>query len=154
MTHEVLSEQSVRTGAVNLLFGRLLAEGSYRKVFLNNFSGKTVVKVEAYNNNFSNVKEWEIWRSAEYTSVEKWLAPCYYCSGNGVILIQAMTTPVSKKNLPKKVPAFLAKDLKEENWGWYKDRVVCHDYGNASMFEGTKLVPAKWWSLKDKASSK
>lgn len=153
MSDETLNESCIKSGAVNILFGRLIGEGCYRKVYLSKLNANSVVKAEVGGRSFSNIKEWEIWQEVENTSLEKWLAPCIHISADGTVMIQRMTNPISKKDLPKKIPAFLAKDLKEENWGWYQGRAVCHDYGNAHLTEGQKLVTAKWWSYKDRMKS-
>jgi hypothetical protein len=69
-------------------------------------------------------------------------------SPRGFWLIQAKTTPLKGKDFPKRIPAIFA-DTKDTNWGMYKGRPVCHDYGNNSVYTlakatGKKLVAATW----------
>ena len=69
-------------------------------------------------------------RSSQHTKEAKqWLAPCVSISPCGSVLIQRRTLPVTKAQLPSKVPAWLT-DFKLANWGMLDGKVVCHDYSN------------------------
>ena len=78
---------------------------------------------------FANVVEMKFWWDNEFhKDVAKWLAPCEYLSPDGRILLQKKCDPVPmNKKLPDKLPEFLT-DLKRENFGIYKGRLVCIDY--------------------------
>ena len=138
--------RNVGRQAAQVLCGRLLGAGAYRRVYIYRPHTDWVVKVEDGGYCFSNIKEWEVWEAMrECPSVAKFLVPCHYISPNGTILIQDRTTPIEVMHLPKKIPSFLSTDLKSENWGWsIKKKPVCHDYGNFRIGDGTKLVKADW----------
>jgi hypothetical protein len=138
----------IETECRAMLIGSLLGEGCYRKVYRNRMDRNTVVKVEDVGGHFSNINEWNIWNKYQHTGFARWLAPCKFISPCGSVMIQARTSPVPKQSMPKKVPECL-QDLKIENWGMYKGKVVCHDYGNFDFISGTKLVKADWWSRED-----
>ncbi len=59
------------------------------------------------------------------------VAPSYFCSWFGLIQIQAKCEPL-KRNLTykekKKFKSLCGNDNKKENFGWYKNRIVCLDY--------------------------
>lgn len=133
--------------AFHLLVGNHIGGGAYRQVFHSRIDPLTVVKIEADSGSFANVHEWEVWDQMQYGPLKKWFAPCLSISPCGAVMIQAATTPASKRDLPKKVPGFLT-DLKSENWGWIKDklgeRIVCHDYGNILIGQSSKLKKADW----------
>lgn len=136
-------DKGVWRDAFGMIVGSFIGEGAYRKVYASCFDPTEVIKIEVEAGHFANVKEWEIWNQVQYGPLAKWFAPCYRISPNGILLSQARTTPASRKDMPKKVPGFIT-DLKPMNWGWYKDRVVCHDYGNILIGSGSKLKNANW----------
>lgn len=91
-----------------------------------------VIKVEENSQCFQNIIEWETWSRVRGTPFEKWFAPCRWISSNGSVLIMAKTSKPAK--YPDKVPAFMT-DLKTDNWGIYKGKFVCHDYGYHLLME-------------------
>lgn len=132
---------------VNLLCGKLLGQGTYRKVFELAIDGTKVVKHDN-GRNWSNISEWQLSVELHDTPIGKWLAPCHWISPGGLWLIQARTTPILPGDLPTSIPAIFA-DTKAENWGWFEGRPVCHDYGNHRAFilagkTGSKLRAAIW----------
>jgi hypothetical protein len=136
MTHPRLDldTQHFRTALArdvgHFLVGDHLGGGQYREVFAYGPDPKRkVIKLEDGYASFANIREHDAWRALRDTAYARWLAPCLDISGNGIMLIQARTTPVKFDDLPKEVPAFFT-DLKRSNWGRYKGRIVCHDYGN------------------------
>lgn len=127
-----------------MMCGAYIGGGAYRQVFRSRFNAEEVIKVEMEGGDFANIHEWEVWQQVQRApSLAKWFAPCKFISPAGSVMIQAKTSPCSKKDLPKKVPGFIT-DLKVSNWGWYKDRVVCHDYGNILIGADKKLKKANW----------
>lgn len=116
---------------INLFLGELIGEGQYRKVYASRIDPNLVIKVEFGARDFSNVQEWEIWRNTYPEKWKRWFAPCLFISDCGSILLQQRVTPVTK--LPAQIPSFFT-DLKLSNWGHYKGRVVCCDYGNHKFF--------------------
>lgn len=128
-----------------LMYGRLIGEGAYRKVYLNRLDPKTVIKVEEGAQSFCNVKEWEIWQQLEEHSSHKFLAACKAISPCGSVMIQERTSPIPMHDLPKQIPSFLKSDLKSENWGWsLKKHPACHDYANARLMDHVRLVNVQW----------
>lgn len=117
------------------VIGDHIGSGAYRDVYAYAIDPlRFVVKLENGFASFANHREWEVWKAIQETKLAQWFAPCKAISGNGVMLIQARTKPVMFTDLPKRVPAFFA-DLKADNWGRYKGRIVCHDYANHMMLE-------------------
>lgn len=118
----------------NMVVGEYIDEGAFRDVYKNRLNPDTVIKVQKLeNDHFDNIMEWKLWESVQYApKYNKWFAPCLFISPNGRILIQRKTEPLRKADFPKQVPSFLW-DLKIDNWGWFRDRPVCHDYGNFNL---------------------
>ena len=135
--------------AFGLLTGHKLSEGSSRKVYICRIDPSLVVKKEMKRNSFQNIVEWEVWTSAwDKKLLSKWFAPCMHISGCGTLLVQARTFPIKSSDLPKKIPEFMT-DTKIQNWGWYQDRPVCHDYGTmvvGFLQKKHQLVKAEWWN--------
>lgn len=124
-----------------------LGGGIGRDVFASRFDPKSVIKLAQHSGN-QNVIEYEVWCIVkEDKALKPWFAPCSHLSGIGQWLIQARTTPILKKDLPRKVPTIFT-DLKPENWGWYDGRPVCHDYGTILCrmigAHSSRLRVAKW----------
>lgn len=134
---------------VTLVKSEPISWGASRVVYPHRWNDKLVVKIEITAKTFQNIHEYELWDQLSYTKIGKrWLAPVYFISPDGKVLVQARCKPAEKSELPKKVPNWLT-DLKVTNFGWYKKRIVCHDYGvNLAIAKGTKnrLVKADWWT--------
>lgn len=132
----------------NLLCGRMIGEGQYRKVFECHVLPGCVVKQDT-RANFSNISEWELWTECEKSPLAKWLAPVLWLSPAGLWLIQKRTSPLTVRDLPARVPAIFA-DHKPENWGMLDGRPVCHDYGNHGAYRIARrskaLIRASWRS--------
>lgn len=135
-------------GAFNLLCGRLIGEGSFRKVFECKMDPALVVKVEKEDDgerNFMNVREytaWDYW--SHCPDVQKWLAPCVSLSPCGLVLLQRRTEPLRRSELPKKLPRFLT-DHQLGNYGKLKGKIVCHDYAMLVFDCSTTLRKVEWW---------
>lgn len=130
-----------------LMLTEMIGDGSARMVFGYKLDPKYVVKIETPAQSFQNVLEWETWNRIQHTKHAKWFAPCKDISGCGTVLIQARTFPFTGK-LPKQVPAFFT-DLKRANWGKYKGRLVCHDYGFHLLMENgmtSRMRKADWFA--------
>jgi hypothetical protein len=139
--------ENVYEDAFNLLCGRLIGEGAYRKVFECLIRQDLVVKVEidTGRRNFMNVLEMEFWRASMYNkSVASWLAPCEHLSPDGRILLQRRCEGIGRTFLPDKLPKFLA-DIKQENFGYYEGRVVCVDYAGTIVSPSVKMIQIKEW---------
>lgn len=130
-----------------LLIGDMIGRGQFRQVFAHAFDKRKVVKIENGYASFSNVRESDIWKAVEDVKEHaRWFAPVYQISGAGCVLVMARTQPVTRKELPDKVPAYFT-DLKPENWGKWRGRVVCHDYGNHRLLEQgmtSRMRKADW----------
>ncbi|OGB23337.1 MAG: hypothetical protein A3I66_01340 [Burkholderiales bacterium RIFCSPLOWO2_02_FULL_57_36] len=141
-----LSDDSA-TDLFRLICGPELGSGQYRQVYEHIFDKKLVVKHDS-GTNWSNVNEFQIWCEFRDTPLGKWLAPVEWISPRGLWIVQARTKPIPIGKFPKKVPALFA-DLKPSNWGMYKGRPVCHDYGNHSLYtvgraSVSQLKPVVW----------
>jgi len=125
-----MTESFLHLEAFNMMCGRLLGEGISRKVFVFKPSPTTmVVKVEDDESTyFQNVTEYEIWTAINDRPIAKWFAPCYNISPNGRVMLMGRTEPLPADRRPERLPAFFS-DYKQENFGLYEGRVVCHDYG-------------------------
>lgn len=166
MTHNEYEEKVIdelgpiaQRDIVRMLCGDLLGYGVGRRVFLCALDETRVVKIESDARSFQNVAEWQLWDALRGTKYEQYLAPCYDISPGGCALIQARVQKLPtlaalkaagadlQKLREMKLPEFLT-DLKTENYGWYKGRVVCMDYGshlatNHGAF-GSKMRKVKW----------
>lgn len=137
----------------NLVVGEAVGSGCFRVV--HEFLGdkESVIKFETGGKSFENQMEWEVWKAVKDLPISKWFAPCLDISPCGCMLIQARVKPAELHQFPDKVPACFS-DLKRPNWGMYKNRLVCVDYGaNSSLIlqdgidKGRHLRKARWWDL-------
>lgn len=129
-----------------LLVGNKIGGGCYRDVYELTLNPELVIKIEQNSYRFHNILEYELWKALRRTDQAKWLAPVKAISPCGTCIIMARTQPVPADLLPKFVPAWLT-DIKPDNWGWYKDRAVCHDYSiNLITQRGVdkKVIRAEW----------
>lgn len=131
----------------NMVTGPDIGAGQYRRVYEHRFDKKLVIKQDS-GQNFSNLNEWQVWNEFKDTTVGAWLAPVMHCSPRGLWLVMARTRPIPVGKFPKRIPALFC-DIKPENWGMYRGRPVCHDYGNHSVFAlaraaAAKLEPVLW----------
>lgn len=131
---------------LGMVVGRYDGYGTYRAIFDHANDASLIVKVENQSQCFSNVAEWQVWESVRDTKLARWFAPCVEISPRGIVLIAKRCKPITREQLPDKVPAFFT-DLKVENWGLYEGRPVCLDYGCHLMLEHgmtSKLRTARW----------
>lgn len=122
-----------------------IGSGIGRRVFSSAVLPQSVIKCEEGAASFQNVIEWETWQRVRETPFAHWFAPCEWISPSGAVLVMARTKPPTR--LPKEVPVFLT-DLKKSNYGIYKGRLVCHDYGTNLLFEHgmtKRMKKADWW---------
>lgn len=66
-----------------------------------------------------------------YENLYKYVAPSYFCSWFGLLQIQAKCKPLLRDltNEEKIIyKPLCGKDNKSENFGWYKEKLVCLDY--------------------------
>lgn len=130
---------------LSVFTGRPLGTGVARTVYECPLRPDLVVKVETEGQSFQNVREWETWQDWEHCKdVNRWLAPCVAISPCGTVLVQMRTTPIPPGRFPDKMPSFLT-DMKRDNYGLLKGRVVCHDYGLTVPNLETRLRKARWW---------
>lgn len=117
-----------------MIADKSLGAGTHRHIYSHASDPNLIVKIENGAHSFSNIREWEVWDRVKDTNLAQWFAPCVELSPNGLVLIQRRCKEVTAKEMPKKVPAFFT-DLKVENFGRYKNRIVCLDYGNHLLLE-------------------
>ncbi|MES2415106.1 MAG: hypothetical protein V4614_14970 [Pseudomonadota bacterium] len=131
----------------SLIAGTQLGWGQYRRVYEHQFDKKLVIKQDS-GQNFSNINEWMVWLEFKDSPLGQWLAPVHFISPRGLWIVMGRTRPIPIGKFPKRIPALFA-DIKPENWGMYRGRPVCHDYGNHSVFSVArpllkKMKPALW----------
>lgn len=124
--HRVSSSYSLAEDLWTLFVGDHIGSGMYRDVFEVKFDDDLVIKVEK-EGSYCNTREWIVWNDTTEEKWSDWLAPCVAISENGKFLIQQKTKRIINKQLPDKIPSFL-DDTHFDNWGIYKNRLVCHDY--------------------------
>lgn len=131
---------------VTSLIEKRIGSGSARDVYAI-LRMPYVLKLEKAGS-FQNVMEWEMWKEAKGTPMEKWLAPCVSISTSGRALVQHRTAPACGRAYPDKIPTIFC-DSKTQNWGVINDRFVCHDYGYNYAIErgikGIRMKKAPWW---------
>ena len=114
----------------NMICGEQINYGANRKVFHHKWDETLVVKVETDERMlrpFSNVIESWIWDHAS-DKVREWLAPVKSLSPDGRILFQMKCDPLPLDfKLPYNLPRMF-NDVKKENFGLYKGKLVCVDY--------------------------
>jgi hypothetical protein len=131
--NKILTDVNTSIEIVHTFIGKKLGEGASRDVYEFNLDpNKYVVKV-AKESTTSNYVEAIIWDEVQHFTgdmqwVKEWFAPVHYISPNAKILIMARTHNHPSKKRPSQVPAFLC-DIKRSNFGWYRNKLVCHDYG-------------------------
>lgn len=130
---------------LNLVTGTQIGWGQYRRVYEHAFDKKLVIKQDS-GQNFSNINEWQVWNEFKDEPLGKWLAPVLFCSARGLWIVMAKTRPIPIGKFPKRIPA-LFSDIKPENWGMFRGRPVCHDYGNHAVFTVAKPHLAKLKSV-------
>ena len=143
--------ERVTTGRdfARLFAGKKLGNGITRWVFENKQDPTCVLKFEVGSGDmFQNVIEWKVWEAVRADrSLRRWFAPCVAISENGLVLIQKKVEPVGNRVRLKKVPDFLT-DVKDANWGVYKGRLVCHDYGLMPLWylldKGKRMRRSHW----------
>lgn len=82
--------------------------------------------------NWSERKQWKHWRKVKSQRTEM-LCPTIFCSWFGLIQIQRRVKILSDDSFltPRQVDSFkdITTDIKPQNFGFYKGRLVCVDYG-------------------------
>lgn len=149
--HDFVTEQAagkvVTRDLLDALLGDFIGRGCTRTVFEHRHRSDLVVKVETNAGSFDNIREHDIWHEVSDPKVKKWLAPCVWISGCGIVLMQEKTTRPLMREMPERIPNWLY-DTKLGNWGHLGKRIVCHDYANhCALRRGAKAVlkKADWW---------
>lgn len=134
---------------VNFVCGDLIGAGGSREVYEYNLDPKFVVKIDVAEDCGDNIVEWRIWNIVRHTTdgTKDWFAECTWISTNGRIMLQRKTKPLHTKydKIPDKIPAYFT-DIKESNFGWIGDNLVCHDYA-------LSLERFSYFALKNKMQS-
>jgi hypothetical protein len=114
--------------ALNLLVGRCLGQGAYRRVYELRHAPDLVIKLE-YSHDLANAAEWMAWRELSGTEWGKWLAPCVSIDEFTGALVQKRARDLTDAEWAalREYPAFLG-DAGRRNWGWYEGRPVMRDY--------------------------
>lgn len=141
--------QTVQLEFNDLMLGPYLGGGVARKVYVFAPDPTKVVKLEMTQRQFQNVSEWQLWDETQWgvhQELRRWLAPCFFISHSGSVLIQGRTYPLHQ--MPAEVPTIFT-DLKPCNWGAYEGHPVAHDYGRNMVMPrglngGRRLKKAEW----------
>lgn len=136
--------------AVNLLVGRCLGQGAFRRVYELRHAPDMVLKLE-YSHDFANAKEWITWRELEGTEWAQWLAPCVSIDEFGGALVQRRADDLTDEQWAslREYPAFLG-DAGRRNWGWFEGRPVMRDYAfNHLSSRGLSRMKMVRWAEKD-----
>lgn len=147
-TEEEMSDELRQEAALSLfdeMIGDKIGYGMSRGVYNWNPDGSLVTKIELGEGKwFQNIVEWKIWEELQYhTILKEWLAPCTGISEDGKILWQKRTEKCLISKLPKYIPSCFT-DEKASNWGMYKGKIVCHDYGTILFGGGFRMKKAEW----------
>ena len=138
-----------------LFCGKSLGEGISRQVFACcNQKPDAVIKFETDAHSFQNVMEHEVWTEVRHTEHAKWFSPVLDISPNGVILLMRRTKPLTRDQLPERMPSFFT-DLGMTNFGLLDGQIVCHDYGlNLLMSMGLskRMRKADWLGVDSQES--
>lgn len=125
-----------------------ISNGIHRAVYGIEESSRFVLKIEHEGGrfdkepNFRNITEYMTWCDFKGSCYEKWLARVYFITYDGKISIQHRAKPVTKSELPKKIPPFFC-DTKVSNWGRIGTRIVCLDYAYI-LPDQSKMKTVKW----------
>lgn len=133
--------EAVKNEYIDVFIGDYIGRGVSRHVYAVLGAPDMVAKVEQRSGSFQNALESEIWNEVQFTKWKVWFAPVIRISSCGMVLLQAKTHPIPPNQYPTELPDFFT-DLKPENFGLYKGRVVCHDYA-LNMFTSNALSKAK-----------
>jgi hypothetical protein len=140
-----------------MVLGKELGCGVSRRVYVNNLNRDQVIKYEDDpTQRHQNVMEWRIWDIAkDFPALKRWLAPCFHISPDGKYLVQARVKILTLDDkLPETLPAWMT-DLKVQNFGRYKGRIVACDYGTmlamwiSECRSLKRMRKVEWWSDKD-----
>lgn len=142
----ILKSDVLSQDFLDIFLGEKISSGSARDVYVCAINESFVIKIESKAQSFQNTMEWNVWQEVQNTSWAEYFAPCLYISACGTILIQRKCEFINKKDYPVKVPAFFT-DRKYGNYGLYKGKFVCFDYGTTIVTKGFdhKMIRAKWW---------
>lgn len=138
----------------DLMVGGYIGGGMSRRVFYLRQDLSKVIKFE-HKGVFQNVLEHKTWdHVGEVDWHREWFCPVVDISGSGSFLVMEYARPLQPHELPERIPFYLT-DTKASNWGWYKGRPVCVDYGFHLLWEkgmARRMVKANWWNPHDASS--
>lgn len=130
----ILESHLVSYELVRFFLGDLIGFGANRYVFECVMNPKLVVKID-FGSDFSNVIEWETWKSVmDIKGVKEWFAPVHNISPCGNIMTQSKCKEIPDGKYPKQIPRFFC-DVKPSNFGLLNGKVVCFDYGMHYLLE-------------------
>ncbi len=118
--------------AYDLLIGDHIGTGAFRQVYHHGYDNGLVVKVGMHGGDFHNVTEWHDWNRMAKLSAGKFLVPCCAISPCGTFLVQRYAPDCLESELPTQVPGFMT-DMAPRNWGKWRKKVLCRDYGNIQL---------------------
>lgn len=150
------SAVALHNDAIDMLCGKLIGEGSTRKVFECTLMPGYVVKIEKDSSSFRNIAEFDVYSAVKGTDHEKYFAKIHLMSSNGRILIMEKTVPPGPNDWPEMLPPYISDRhtgnfgmirLKNVKTGKHLWHFVCHDYGHNQMLEfglTKRLTKVEW----------
>jgi hypothetical protein len=129
----------------------MLGCGKVRRVYVHPDDPALVVKVAWLSSKLrartelgdANRVEWRTWNLVAGTSLEAWFVPCVSISDDCMELIQYRAAPVRAP--PKDRPLWF-RDVKKENWGFWRGRTRLLDYGHPSYLEKLESAVNDGWA--------
>jgi len=134
---DIHNRLEVNMDLIHSIVGKEIGYGSFRCVYEYNLDPKYVVKVE-FSGSTNNTSEFLLWEEIQELTgnlawVKKWFAPILWTSPNKKIIVMQRTFEKPEKKRPATIPAFFS-DVKQDNFGWIGNNLVCHDYGFLHKF--------------------
>lgn len=158
----ILDSQHVGMDLIMCVIGPIISNGNFRAVYEHALDPSKVIKIEyghaqktqhdaTMHNTFCNVQEFLMYREIEGLTgklewVKDWFAPIHWISPSGHILCMEKTFEKPELERPELVPTFLW-DVKQENFGWLGDKLMCHDYAHVPAFTSYK---SRFKNVKDR----
>lgn len=137
---------------VSSILGQEIGSGLHRIVYKHKLDDDLVIKIERQDSlYFANIMEYNLYNDLlgiqAGNDLIKYLAPVTFISKCGKVLFMRKVKPVTNQYLTKNHPTFpsVFTDLKPENVGLYKEKLVVCDYAiNMLPYGKFKMREVKW----------
>lgn len=81
--------------------------------------------------NWSERTCYKYWRKCNYSELYELVCPSYFCSWFGLIQVQKRISSLDRELTKEEIYRFkgiCGQDIKKENFGYHRGKVVCLDY--------------------------